>query len=128
MEILTGNQQVFQNREQAAKHLARALNRYAGKNPLILAIPRGAVPMAKILADDLGGDLDVALVHKLGAPGQPELAIGAVDETGFVYWADHAKTLGISEEFLRAEKEEQLSLLQNRRLQYTPIRRPSIKG
>jgi len=124
METEAGNQIVFRNREQAAKALVEALRSYRGKNPLILAIPRGAVPMAKILAEDLEGELDVVLVHKLGAPGQPELAIGAVDETGFVYWADHARAMGIPQEYLQSEKEEQLTLLRKRRAQYTPIRPP----
>ena len=47
-------------------------------------MPRGGVPMARVIADALDGDLDVVLVHKIGAPEQPELAIGAVDEHGHV--------------------------------------------
>ena len=47
----------FQNRDEAAHRLAQSLAQYHGKNPLILAIPRGAVPMAKVIADTLGGEL-----------------------------------------------------------------------
>ncbi len=114
----------FQNREQAARLLARKLAKYRGKNPLVLGIPRGAVPMAKIIADALGGELDVVLVHKLGAPGQPELAIGSVDETGQLYVSEYARDLGISDEYIKAEKESQLETLRLRRNLYTPFRPP----
>jgi predicted phosphoribosyltransferase len=72
----------FHNRAEAAHLLEQRLVAYRGKQPLVLGIPRGAVPMAKIIADALEGELDVVLVHKLGASGHPELALGAVDETG----------------------------------------------
>jgi predicted phosphoribosyltransferase len=75
----------FKNREEAAKQLAGRLAAYKGQNPLILGVPRGAVPMARTIADALEGHLDIVLVRKLRAPGQPELAIGAVDEAGAVY-------------------------------------------
>ena len=73
----------FKNREEAAARLADRLVGYRGQHPLVLGVPRGAVPMARIIADSLDGDLDVVLVRKLRAPGQPELAIGAVDEAGY---------------------------------------------
>lgn len=115
----------FQNREEAAHLLAQRLTKYRGFNPLVLAIPRGAVPMAKIIADTLGGELDVVLVRKLGAPGQPELAIGAVDEQGQVYLSDQAEMLDISPDYLAAEKEAQLGTLRARRAAYTPLRSPT---
>jgi len=114
----------FQNREQAAHLLAKRLEKYRGQNPLVLAIPRGAVPMAKIIADSLGGEMDVVLVHKLGAPGEPELAIGAVDETGHVYLAEYAQDLEISDDYINAEKQTQLETLRKRRALYTPLRPP----
>lgn len=72
---------MFTNREEAAHQLVQHLAEYKGTRPLVLAIPRGAVPMGKIIAEALEGELDVVLVHKLGAPGNPEYAIGAVSET-----------------------------------------------
>ncbi|MGH8756210.1 MAG: phosphoribosyltransferase family protein, partial [Burkholderiales bacterium] len=69
----------FSDRMDAANKLAERLSAYRGKNPLVLAIPRGAVPMARRIADELGGEVDVVLVRKIGAPGNPEFAIGAVD-------------------------------------------------
>jgi predicted phosphoribosyltransferase len=74
----------FKNREDAARRLAERLAGYQGQHPLILGVPRGAVPMARTIADALAGEVDVVLVRKLRAPQQPELAIGAVDEAGNV--------------------------------------------
>jgi predicted phosphoribosyltransferase len=114
---------LFQNREHAARLLARRLSAfYKNKNPLVLAIPRGALAMARIIADSLGGELDVVLVHKLGAPGQPELAIGAIDEAGDVFLSGYG--LDIDPAYLEAEKRAQLKVLQERRARYTPNRGP----
>jgi predicted phosphoribosyltransferase len=124
LEHKNGDSMVFKNRIDAAKKLAEALSEYRGKNPLILAIPRGAVPMGKVIADELGGELDVALVHKIGAPGNPEFAIGSVDESGWVYLADYATDVGASEEYISREVAAQLETIRRRRAQYTPVRQP----
>jgi predicted phosphoribosyltransferase len=94
--------------------------RYKNKNPLVLAIPRGAIRMAEIIADALGGELDVVLVHKLGAPGQPELAMGAVDEAGNVFLSGYG--LDIDSGYIETEKQAQLDVLRKRRARYTPSR------
>lgn len=114
----------FRNREHAARLLAEKLTTYRGQHPLVLGIPRGAVPMAKIIAQTLGGDLDVVLVHKLGAPGNPEFAIGSVDESGRLYLSDYVRELEISETYIEQEKQAQLTTLHKRRAQYTPVRPP----
>lgn len=115
---------IFSDRDDAAQRLADALAQYRGQNPLVLAIPRGAVPMAKIIAEALGGELDVVLVRKLRAPGNPEFAIGAVDETGWTYLGDYAGRVGGSAQYIEAEKEVQLRVMRERRASYTPIRPP----
>ena len=89
---------IFRNREHAAVLLAEKLGKYKGKNPLVLGIPRGAVAMAKVIAIALKGEIDVVLVHKLGAPSQPELARGAVDEKGRVYLTGVVRKWRISPE------------------------------
>jgi len=114
---------MFRNRAEAALKLAEALESYKGRRPLILAIPRGAVPMAKMLADRLGGDLDVVLVRKLRAPGNPEFALGSIDESGWAYLAEHARHYA-SEEYLDREKQAQLETIRQRRAQYTPVHPP----
>ncbi len=118
----------FKNREQAAQLLAQALNAYKGKNPLVLAIPRGAAPMARIIADVLDGEMNVILVHKLGAPDQAELAIGSVDETGEIYLNENAEFLHVPQHLIEMEKQKQLAVLKQRRMQYTQARpSPSLK-
>jgi predicted phosphoribosyltransferase len=87
----------------------------------VLGVPRGAVPMAKIIADALGGELDVVLVHKLTHPEQAELAIGAIDEEGNAFVNDWAADLDPA--YLEAEKKRQLALLRERRARYTPSRK-----
>src|SRR5690349_8691021 len=115
---------IFANRNDAARRLADALSEYRNRNPLVLAIPRGAVPMAKIIADELNGEFDVVLVRKLGAPGNPEFAIGSVDETGWVYLADYAERVGANEEYVKREVARQLETIRKRRIEYTPVRPP----
>lgn len=110
----------FRDRNDAAQLLAKALKAYKGKNPLVLAIPRGAVPMGKLIADALGGEVDVVLVRKLRAPGNPELAIGAIDETGWCHIADYAETAGANAGYIEQEKLAQLETIRRRRAAYTP--------
>jgi putative phosphoribosyl transferase len=115
---------MFRDRDEAASRLADQLKTYQGKKPLILAIPRGAVPMARIIADKLGGEFDVVLVRKLRAPYQPELAIGSVDESGWTYIAPFAASMGADEDYIATEKQAQMETIKKRRAQYTPIRPP----
>jgi putative phosphoribosyl transferase len=115
----------FADRLDAAERLSEALRAYRGRHPLILAIPRGALPMGKLLAERLGGDLDVVLVRKLRSPFSPEYAIGAIDETGWAYVAPHAQAAGASERYIDEEKRAQLAVLRERRSRYTPGREPA---
>ena len=118
----------FESRSDAAWRLAAALEGYAGRNPLVLAIPRGAVEIGAVLAERLGGELDLVLVRKLRAPGNPELAVGAVDETGWTYVAEHAAESGAGPQYLEGEIREQRELLRRRRALYTPSRPPVDPG
>jgi putative phosphoribosyl transferase len=104
--------------------LAEKLAAYKGKNPLVLAIPRGAVPMAKLIAEALGGEFDVVLVRKLGAPGNPEFAIGAIDETGWAYLGPDATMAGADEAYIERVKARELQTIRNRRAQYSPLHPP----
>ena len=114
----------FESRIDAARRLAKALAKYQGRNPLVLAIPRGAVEMGRVLADELEGELDVVLVRKLGAPYSAEFAVGAIDETGWAYVADHASSAGADGAYLEREQRTQLEILRQRRAQYSPHRPP----
>ncbi len=111
---------MFRDRRDAAMRLAGALARYRGTHPLVCAIPRGAVPMGRVIAEELGGELDVVLTRKLHAPAQPEFAIGAVDESGWCYVADYARSTGATESYIEEQVAAELATMRRRRAQYTP--------
>jgi putative phosphoribosyl transferase len=113
---------VFQDRIEAARLLVPKLAPYRGRNPLILAIPRGAVSMGRILAEALEGELDVVLVRKLGAPESPELAIGSVSEDGRLFLGPYAGSC--TKRYIESEKAAQLELMRQRRKLYTSVRPP----
>lgn len=115
---------MFIDRNDAASRLAERLKSYRGRNPLVLAIPRGAVPMARTIAERLDGEFDVVLVRKLRAPYQSELAVGSVNESGWTYVAPFAESYGADADYLEAEKRTQMETIRRRRAQYTPIRPP----
>ncbi|HVW67265.1 MAG TPA: phosphoribosyltransferase family protein [Candidatus Peribacteraceae bacterium] len=111
----------FHDRLDAAAQLLSKLVLYKKAHPLVLGIPRGAVVMAKHIADGLNGDLDVVLVRKIGAPGNPEYAVGSVDESGHV--TETAPGI-VDSGYLDAKADEELRVIRNRRILYTPVRPP----
>jgi len=68
----------FRDRKDAGQRLAKALSRFKGRNPIILALPRGGVPVAAEVASELAAPLDLIMARKIGVPFQPEVAMGAV--------------------------------------------------
>lgn len=115
---------IYRDRIDAAERLALALAAWRGKRPLVMAIPRGAVPMGKVIAQRLDGDLDVVLTRKLHAPGNAEYAIGAVDESGWTYVTEYAEAAGATPEYLRAQVAAEMATMRRRRAEYTPARAP----
>ena len=113
---------MFADRIDAAERLAHALRHYRDRNALVLAIPRGAVPMGAVLARRLHAELDVVMVRKLRAPGAPEYAVGAIDETGWAYVAPYAEAAGATADYLEEEKRTRLLELRRRRALYGPGR------
>lgn len=109
----------FRDRSDAARQLAESLSHLRGQHPLVLGIPRGGVPIGRIVADRLDGELDVVLVRKIGAPIHPEYAIGAVDESGALRIShDAAVATGADEPYIRREAARQLATIRERRLSY----------
>lgn len=108
---------VFNDRIEAAGYLAAKLADYRGRNPLVLAIPRGAVPMGAALAAALQGQLDVVLVHKLSSAWNQEYAVGAIDESGWSFVSDPAEG---DARWLEKEKASRLAELRRRRELYSP--------
>lgn len=80
---------MFEDRTEAGRQLAARLSAYSRPHPLVLALPRGGVPVAVEVATELNADLDVLVVRKLGAPDEPELALGAIGEDD-VMVVDHS--------------------------------------
>lgn len=115
---------MFKDRLDAALQLSNALNSYKGQHPLVLAIPRGAAPMAQLIAKQLEGEMNVVLVRKLRAPLMHEVAVGAIDESGHLYVKPEAPRMGADTAYLEQEKAVQLATLRQRRRLYSAIRQP----
>ncbi len=115
----------FQDRLDAGRQLAKALAPYQGQHPLVLAIPRGAVPMARVVAEALDGELDVVLVRKIGAPDWAEFAVAAVDESGWVYRNPQVPDSPNLRAHIAVQREVELERIRQRRAQYTPGRGPA---
>jgi putative phosphoribosyl transferase len=122
----------FTDRRQAGQQLAAKLLRYKIENPLVLAIPRGGVPVGLEVANALAAPLDLVLVRKIGVPFQPELAAGAVvdgEHTETVWNRDILDALEVTEEFFKPEVARQLEEIERRRKAYLGSRpRPRIAG
>ena len=89
----------FRDRTDAGRQLADLLTEYGAESPLVLGLPRGGIPVAYEVARKLGAPLDVWVVRKVGAPGQPELGLGAVAEGGALFLdREMMRSLGFSEE------------------------------
>ena len=121
----------FRNRTEAGRALARVLSRYAGRDDVVvLALPRGGMPVAYEVAKELGAPLDVFLVRKLGVPGHEELAMGAIASGGVLVLDDGVvRWLGISEDQIQKTLARELDELRRREAAYREGRPlPDLKG
>ena len=118
---------MFQDRADAGRQLAAKLYHLKGKRPIVLALPRGGVPVGFEIARALGAPLDLVLVRKIGVPWQPELALGAVtdgDDPEVFIDRRLATELMIPEDYLAEETARQMAELERRRLVYRAGRAP----
>lgn len=125
-----GIEMKFKDRRHAGELLAEKLTVYRGKNPLILALPRGGVVVAEPIWDFTGGDLDLIITRKIGAPYQKELAIGAVAGDGFVL-LNHklVEQLGVTPSYIeQAAASEQAEIQRRLALYRGQVPYPSLKG
>lgn len=122
--------QVFYDRADAGKQLAARLSRYALENPVILALPRGGVPIGYQIAKLLLASLNVIIVKKVGLPSRPEFGIGAVSEEGTHYFDEKMLSkLEISQSDLHAVTKEKMQELNERVQRYRNVMKfPDIKG
>ena len=103
--ILARSDDPFDDRAQAGQELARALGKIDAKETVVLGIPRGGVVVAQYLALELNASLDIILARKIGAPGNPEFAVGAISEDGHVYLnQEYARRAGADEAYIEEEK------------------------
>lgn len=106
----------FLNRTDAALQLAELLHELKLTNPLVLGIPRGGMVLAAVLAEQVGAELDIVLSRKLPAPGQPELAMGAISEDGNIVWnEDVTRLLHLSIPEIEAVRDREIAEIDRRR-------------
>jgi predicted phosphoribosyltransferase len=117
----------FANRREAGRRLVSPLLKYRDANPVVLALPRGGVPVAAAVAEALEAPLDLLLVRKIGAPLQPELAMGAVIDghsPTVIRNEDVIEALGIPERDFQAACRKELMEIERRRTRYLGKRTP----
>jgi putative phosphoribosyl transferase len=115
LRIVSDSGKPFDGRVEAGRLLAQQLQEYRGQKAVVLGIPRGGVIIAKQIAIELEADLDIVLAHKLGAPGNPELAIGAICEDGKLFIDERTSSyVGADENYIRQEKAQQLKEISRR--------------
>ncbi|RMH20404.1 MAG: phosphoribosyl transferase [Gammaproteobacteria bacterium] len=108
----------LKNRAEAGRLLAQGLKEFNLDHPVICAVPRGGLPVAVPIACELNAALDMVLIKKLGAPGNPEFAIGTVDEDGRVYLKDYASKIS-DEDYIQGVAQLKWQELQQ---EYKPLR------
>jgi putative phosphoribosyl transferase len=121
----------FRDRSEAGRHLAKRLADYKGKDVVVLALPRGGVPVAAPIAETLGAPLDLILIRKLGVPYYPELAMGAVADAGTPVIVRNEGVIaeaGIKQEQFAAVCQHELAEIARRRRVYLGGRqRPNVR-
>jgi putative phosphoribosyl transferase len=118
-------ERVFRDREEAGEALAAAVARVVAEPATVLAIPRGGVTVAGPVARSLGAPLDVVIPRKLGAPGNPELAIGAVAPGVRVLHERAVRQLRVSMEYIQREAALQEMEIARREAAYREGRAPA---
>jgi putative phosphoribosyl transferase len=122
LRVVSNRSEPFLDRVEAGKLLAAELQSYRDSRPVVLGIPRGGVIIAKKIARSLDTDLDIILTHKLGAPHNSELAIGAVSEDGRHFIInDYAFGSGADTRFIEQEKARQMQELKRKVNMYRAI-------
>ncbi len=125
-------EKVFKDRNHAGEVLAELLSQRNPPEPVVLALPRGGVPLGKIVAEKLEAPLDLILVRKIGLPGQEEVAVGAVvdgDPPILVFNEDIMESRHLSEDDLSHKIEEKIKQINERRSRYFADSKPvTIEG
>lgn len=129
---MLGTLPIFPDRVEAGRRLAEVLARRELTDPIVYALPRGGVPVAVEIGRRLKAPVDLVLVRKIGAPGSPELALGAVadgEAALTVVNPDVARVTGASEDYLQEVRARELAEIERRRTLYLGDRpRPDPRG
>lgn len=119
---------MFADRRAAGRELARRLGHLRAEQPIVLALPRGGVPVGFEIAEALDAPLNIVLVRKIGAPGQPELALGAVvdgDAAQVLIDDSLVAALAVDPAYIESETRRQLVEIERRREAYLGYRLPA---
>jgi predicted phosphoribosyltransferase/dienelactone hydrolase len=120
---------IYRDRRDAGEQLAAALKEKGFENPVVLGIPRGGVPLAAEVAQALKGELGVVVARKLGAPWNPELAIGATTAIGATYINKAvAAEAGADKRYIEGETKRQIEEARRREELFDGTRRPKVAG
>ncbi len=121
---------IFKDRATAGRELAKRLAEFKDQNPVVLALPRGGVPVAFEIAQGIHAPLDVIVIRKLGIPFQPELAMGAVGEGGVIVRNDQVIAMaGITPEQFEVARLKEFEVVVDRAIKFREERPPvSLKG
>ncbi len=122
INIISRSNRPFRDRTEAGRLLGHELKDLGLKNPLVLGIPRGGLVVAREVAHELSADLDLIISRKLGAPQNPELAIGSVGEGGKLFLHDWLiSELRINQNYIEGERDLQLMEISRRKARYREI-------
>ena len=106
---------IFKDRMEAGRKMAGALQRFEDRNPIVLGMARGGVVLAAAIAEELHAPLDVLVVRKIGAPGNPEFGVGAVAPQGISVFDDYAmKSLYLRPADLQRSVNQELAEVERR--------------
>jgi predicted phosphoribosyltransferase len=122
VRILSKSGEPFRDRIEAGRLLAAELKEYSGKKAVVLGIPRGGVIIAEQIAKEISADMDIVLTHKLGAPYNCELAVGAVCEDGTHFVNESiAGYVGADRKYIEQEKKHQINEISRKVGLYRPV-------
>lgn len=120
---------MFQNRETAGRRLADQMHTQGVSPDIVLAVPRGGLPIGRAVADSFGVPLDIVAAKKLGAPANPELAIGAAASDGSVWLnEDLIDRLGIRDSYVESERERAAMVAREKVETYRQSAPPDLDG
>jgi predicted phosphoribosyltransferase len=121
--IVERSHEAFRDRIEAGERLAEELKKTYGNEAVVLGIPRGGMVVAGSLAHVLGAALDIVLSLKIGVPGNPEFAIGAINEAGVLFLnEDFVRQTGVGHEFIERERVRQMVELKRRQALFRSAR------